>query len=499
MIYKSIDMLISYALNKKLIKNEDVTYCINRILALLNLDEYKCGDEKCKYDISIEEILSHFGDYAAKNNICGDNAVEKEIFETEIMDVFIKHPSEIIENFYKLYKESSKKATDYFYKLSKDSNYIKVDRIKKDIKWKTKTEYGYLDITVNLSKPEKDPKAIAQALKAKNSNYPKCLLCKENEGYKGRINHPARANHRVIPFELLKRTWYMQYSPYVYYNEHCIIFSKEHNPMVINKGVFETLLGLVKKMPHYTFGSNADLPIVGGSILTHEHFQGGRYEFPMERAVQKYKFKLKDYKKVDASILAWPMSVIRLKSKNIDELVNASDMILNKWRCYTDEDAFIYACTDGVKHNTITPIARKRNGFYEMDLVLRNNITTKDRPDGLYHPSPKLHHIKKENIGLIEVMGLAILPGRLKNEFEHLKECILNNDDISKYDDISKHYDWVNEFIKKYKVINKDNIDKIIQKETGLVFKEVLEDAGVYKSDDIGLSDFIKFIDNLNN
>lgn len=390
-------------------------------------------------------------------------------------------------------KEDPVKATDYFYKLSQDSNYIRRDRIAKDQKWVTKTEYGDLDITINLSKPEKDPKAIAAAKLMKQSGYPKCLLCRENEGYAGRVNHPARQNHRIINVEVNHHAWGFQYSPYVYYNEHCIVFNSSHIPMKIEKDTFAKLFSFVKQFPHYFVGSNADLPIVGGSILSHDHFQGGHYEFAMAKASVDRTFCVKGYEDVDAGIVKWPMSVIRLSGKDTDRIIELADHILRAWRSYTDEAAFIYAETDGEPHNTITPIARKRGENYELDLVLRNNITTKEHPLGVYHPHAKLHHIKKENIGLIEVMGLAVLPARLKEEMADLKKAILNGDDIAADPVLNIHADWVKEFSVKYDKITQDNIDSIIEEEIGYVFAEVLEDAGVYKLTEEGKQAFDRF------
>jgi len=391
---------------------------------------------------------------------------------------------------------STKCATDFYYKLSQDSNYIRRYRIKNDLKWITKTEYGDIDITINLSKPEKDPKAIAAALKMKSASYPKCLLCKENEGYAGRVNHPARQNHRIIPMVLGGDDFYLQYSPYVYYNEHCIVFNSEHTPMKIDRSAFEKLLDFIELFPHYFIGSNADLPIVGGSILTHEHFQGGNYEFAMAKAPIETQVKFSGFEDVEAGIVKWPMSVIRISSKSKEKLVDLADKILTAWRGYTDENSFIYAETDGEKHNTITPIARKRDGKFEFDLVLRNNITTDECPLGFYHPHPEYHHIKKENIGLIEVMGLAVLPSRLKNEMALLKDAMLQGKDISKIDAIASHKDWADMIMNKYD-ITADNCEEILQKEIGIVFTSILEQCGVYSRDEKGKKDFIKFIESV--
>ena len=403
-------------------------------------------------------------------------------------------PSQIQERFWKEYEKSPQDATAYYYKLSQDSDYIRRYRIKKDRKWTVDTEYGTLDITINLSKPEKDPKAIAAAGKAKSASYPKCQLCMENEGYAGRTNHPARENHRIIPIQIQGSKWGFQYSPYVYYNEHCIVFNGEHIPMKIDRKAFAKLFDFIKLFPHYFLGSNADLPIVGGSILSHDHFQGGNYTFAMAKAPIIENFTVAGYEDVTAGIVKWPLSVIRLQSADVERIIDLADHILNKWRGYTDEAAFIFAETDGTPHNTITPIARKRGDLYELDLTLRNNITTDEHPLGVYHPHAKLHHIKKENIGLIEVMGLAVLPARLKGEMELLKEYILEGKDIRSNEQIEKHADWVDEFLPNYPDVNADNIEHILEQEVGKVFCQVLEDAGVYKCTPEGLEAFHRFI-----
>ena len=435
-------------------------------------------------------------DYAVSNGLCEDSVVYRDLFDTKIMGLITPRPSNVISKFNSLYEKSPKCATDFYYKLSQDSNYIRRYRIKNDLKWITKTEYGDIDITINLSKPEKDPKAIAAALKMKSASYPKCLLCKENEGYAGRVNHPARQNHRIIPMVLGGDDFYLQYSPYVYYNEHCIVFNSEHTPMKIDRSAFEKLLDFIELFPHYFIGSNADLPIVGGSILTHEHFQGGNYEFAMAKAPIETQVKFSCFEDVEAGIVKWPMSVIRISSKSKERLVDLADKILTAWRGYTDENSFIYAETDGEKHNTITPIARMRNGKFEFDLVLRNNITTDECPLGFYHPHPEYHHIKKENIGLIEVMGLAVLPSRLKNEMALLKDAMLQGKDISKIDAIASHKDWADMIMNKYD-ITADNCEEILQKEIGIVFTSILEQCGVYSRDEKGKKDFIKFIESV--
>ncbi|MCR5023628.1 MAG: UDP-glucose--hexose-1-phosphate uridylyltransferase, partial [Lachnospiraceae bacterium] len=406
MIYNAISGLIKYGLRNGLIKEDDVIYTRNLLLDLLKLDSYEEPEKET--ETSLEVILDEILDHAYENGIIEDNGVTaRDLFDTKIMNCLTMRPSEVRSKFDTLYREDPKKATDWYYKFSCDTNYIRRDRIKKDIKWKTATEYGDLDITINLSKPEKDPKAIAAAGKAKASSYPKCQLCAENEGYAGRMDHPARENHRIIPVNIGGYDFFLQYSPYVYYNEHCIVFNKDHIPMKIDREAFKKLFGFIEKFPHYIIGSNADLPIVGGSILSHDHFQGGNYEFPMAGAKEDRVFTVKGYEDITCATLVWPLSVIRIKGKDPERLIDLSDYILKEWRGYTDEDAFIFAETDGVPHNTITPIVRKRNGLFEMDLALRNNITTPECPLGVYHPHNELHHIKKENIGLIEVMGLA--------------------------------------------------------------------------------------------
>lgn len=526
MIYKYIEALTEYALQTGLLHKEDKKYTINRLMELLELDEYAEAEdtsenktEELTVNSKLEEILSGILDYAQTNGLLeGDSIVYRDLFDTKLMGLLVPRPSEVIKTFRELYNENPEKATDYYYKLSQDSDYIRRYRIVKDMKWVTETEYGNMDITINLSKPEKDPKAIAEAKLKKQSGYPKCLLCVENEGYAGRVDHPARQNHRIMPITINEQAFAFQYSPYVYYNEHCIVLNREHTPMKIDKEAFVKLFDFVKLFPHYFVGSNADLPIVGGSILTHDHFQGGNYEFAMAKAAIEKEFTIKGYEKVQAGIVKWPMSVIRLRSENEKELIELGDTILKTWRGYTDEAAFVYAYSDSdgnlltdIKakesnstgaelepHNTITPIARKKNGMYEFDLVLRNNVATAEHPFGVYHPHKELHHIKKENIGLIEVMGLAVLPSRLKEEMESVKEVILTGRNISEEEDIFKHKEWINDFLPKYKEINAGNIDEILQQEIGLVFLKVLEHAGVYKRNGEGLKGFERFIEYLN-
>ncbi len=448
--------------------------------------------------MKLEDILAQIMDWAYENGVMQENSVVyRDLFDTKLMGALVPAPSVVIKKFRELYKESPKKATDFYYDFSCNTDYIRRYRIAKDRKWKAETEYGTLDITINLSKPEKDPKAIAAAKNAKQSAYPKCLLCKENEGYAGRINHPARQSHRIMPVEIDGKPWGFQYSPYVYYNEHCILFNKEHTPMKIDESAFRKLLDFIRQFPHYFIGSNADLPIVGGSILAHEHFQGGHYEFAMERAGIKKEITIPGFEQIEAGIVNWPMSVIRIRHTDAGLLVKAASHILESWRKYTDEDFFIYAQTDGEPHNTITPIARMRDGKYEFDLVLRNNITTKEHPLGVFHPHQELHHIKKENIGLIEVMGLAVLPARLKNEMKRLGEFIVAGKDISSDEELAKHADWVETFIGSYDSVTQENVEEILQKEIGEVFKKVLEHAGVYKNTKQGMEGFMRFISGL--
>lgn len=510
MIQENILRLTDYALATGLITQADKRYTINRLLELFGLEELT-DDVVDAYEKespmtqesaeeALEGILKQMTDYGVTQGMVPeDSIVYRDLFDTKLMGLLVPRPSEVQTMFRGLYNhQSPEAATDYYYKLSCDSDYIRRYRIKKDMKWTADTEFGQLDITINLSKPEKDPKAIAAAKLAKQSGYPKCLLCKENEGYAGRVNHPARQNHRIIPVTINGSNWYMQYSPYVYYNEHCIVFNGQHTPMKIERATFGKLLDFVKQFPHYFVGSNADLPIVGGSILSHDHFQGGHYEFAMAKAPIEKEITFAGFEDVKAGIVKWPMSVIRLSSPDTDRLIELADKILLAWRAYTDEESFVYAMTDGEPHNTITPIARKRGDSYELDLVLRNNITTEEHPLGVYHPHAKLHHIKKENIGLIEVMGLAVLPARLKDEMAKLAQAILSGDDIRSDEALEKHADWVEEFLPKYTEINADNIDTIIRTEIGLVFNEVLKDAGVYKCDDAGRAGFQRFIDSIN-
>ena len=496
MIYEAIKKLVTYGLETGLVPAEEKIYTTNLILDVLNLSDYEEPAEDYT-NVELEPVLAEMLDYAVANELIEDSITYKDLFDTRIMNCLMPRPSQVIKTFNDKYAQSPKEATDYYYKLSQDSDYIRRYRVCKDMRWLTSTEYGDIDITINLSKPEKDPKAIAAAKLAKQSGYPKCLLCVENEGYAGRTNHPARQNHRIIPITVNDSKWGFQYSPYVYYNEHCIVFNGEHTPMKIEKNTFIKLFDFVKLFPHYFLGSNADLPIVGGSILTHDHFQGGNYEFAMAKAPMLETFTVTGFEDIEAGIVKWPMSVIRLRANDTDRIIELADVILTKWRSYTDEAAYVYAETDGEPHNTITPIARFKDGKYELDLVLRNNITTEECPMGLYHPHEELHHIKKENIGLIEVMGLAVLPARLKGEMELLKEYILAGKDLTSNEELAKHADWANGFMKKYDTINADNIDQIVKDEIGIVFKKVLECAGVFKQTEDGLNAFHRFIQTL--
>ncbi len=510
MNFDAVKKLVAYALRTELIEKEDIIYAVNSLLIILGQDsaEFEIdeieklseGIDKAAIDDGtyLEGVLKELDDYAAANGLIeNDSVVYRDLFDTKLMGALTERPSAVIKKFNEKYAVSPEAATEYYYNFSRNTDYIRRYRISKDMKWTAETEYGDLDITINLSKPEKDPKAIAAARNAKQSGYPKCQLCWENEGYSGRVDHPARENHRIIPVTIQNSKWGFQYSPYVYYNEHCIVFNSRHIPMKIEHNTFCKLFDFVKQFPHYFVGSNADLPIVGGSILSHDHFQGGHYTFAMAKAPVERSFTVKGFEDVESGIVKWPMSVIRLSAKNSDRVIELADVILNKWRAYTDEAAFIFAETDGTPHNTITPIARKRGENYELDLVLRNNITTDEHPLGVYHPHAQLHHIKKENIGLIEVMGLAVLPARLKKEMADLKEAILNGADLRADEVLEKHADWVDQFKTKYDSINKDNIDEIIQKEIGEVFMHVLEDAGVYKRTPEGQAAFDRFVSSL--
>ena len=507
MIQENILDLVDYGLETGLVEPADKAYTINRLLELFEVDDIedavfeaqgkKPAMTQERAESVLEGILEEMMSYAYKNGIMKENSiVYKDLFDTKIMGCLVARPSEIRAKFQNLYENvSPQAATDYFYKLSCDSNYIRRQRIQKDQKWTTDTEYGTLDVTINLSKPEKDPKAIAAAKNARQSAYPKCQLCKENEGYAGRVNHPARQNHRIIPVTINNSEWFFQYSPYVYYNEHCIVFNSRHTPMKIERATFGKLLDFVTQFPHYFVGSNADLPIVGGSILSHDHFQGGHYTFAMAKAPIEKELSFEGFSDVKAGIVKWPMSVIRISGPDKERLIELADKILVTWRGYTDEAAFVFAETDGEPHNTITPIARRRGEDFELDLVLRNNITTEEHPLGVYHPHANLHHIKKENIGLIEVMGLAVLPARLKEEMAELADALVLGKDLHSTQTLSSHADWAEGFLPKYPSINKDNVMDILHDEIGIVFKDVLEDAGVYKCTDEGRTAFLRFIE----
>ena len=492
----AITKLVNYAVKNGLITEADRVYTVNRLLECLGLDEYEEPAEVTEEPLY--DILKAITDYAVEQGLTEDSVVYRDLFDTKIMGLLMPRPSEVIAHFDSLYQEDPKAATDWYYKLSCDSNYIRRDRIAKDKKWKHMTEYGEIDITINLSKPEKDPKAIAAAKTMKQSGYPKCLLCKENEGYAGRVNSPARQNHRIIPVTINDTPWMFQYSPYVYYNEHCIVFNSQHTPMAINRATFRKLLDFVIRFPHYFVGSNADLPIVGGSILTHDHFQGGNYTFAMATAPVEKAVTFCGFEDVEAGIVKWPMSVLRLRSADTDRLVELADKILLAWRGYTDETAFVFAETDGEPHNTITPIARKNGDVYELDLVLRNNITTEEHPLGVYHPHAELHHIKKENIGLIEVMGLAVLPARLKDELKAVAEALVEGKDLTADPLTSSHALWAEEIKVRHPELSADNVEEIVEQEVGVVFTKVLEDAGVFKRTAEGREAFLRFVKSVN-
>ena len=489
-----IKELVKYGMDRGLVDKEDEVYTINRLIELFNENEYAPSEGEVEFR-EIHLILEDMLAFAVEKGLVKDTIANKDIFDTKIMGMLTPPPSYVRKEFKERYDKDPKDATDYYYHFSRATNYIRDDRIAKDEKWTSETEFGLMDITINLSKPEKDPKDIAAQGAMKKSGYPACLLCRENEGYAGHLAHPARNNHRIIPITLCGEAYNLQYSPYVYYNEHCIIFNDKHTPMKIDRDAFAKIIDFVRQFPHYTAGSNADLPIVGGSILSHDHFQGGGYEFAMVRAPYEREFKIKDFPNVHAGTIKWPLSTIRLQSSSAEDIVDAADLILKAWRGYTDEDAFIYAETDGTPHNTITPIARMRGDLYELDLVLRNNITTDEFPAGVYHPHQEYHHIKRENIGLIEVMGLAVLPARLKKEMSVLEQAILNGEDLSAKPETESHKEWAEGWIKKYDDINADNIHRIVQNEIADVFSHVLEDAGVYKRTEEGISAFKRFTD----
>ncbi len=492
----AVNALLQYAIDTGLIENEDRVYACNRLLEIFALDELPAKDTPLAADAGLETILDALCDAAVARGLIDDNITARDLFDTKLMGALTPWPREVQAHFRALYAESSELATDWYYRFSQDTNYIRRDRIKKDLKWVYNGQYGPLDITINLSKPEKDPRAIAAARLAPQSGYPACLLCVENEGYAGRMNHPARQNHRLIPLTLDGQSWNMQYSPYVYYNEHCIVLCSEHRPMKVDIGSFRRLLDFVGQFPHYFLGSNADLPIVGGSILSHDHFQGGRYEFAMAKAPIETAVSFPGFEDVEAGIVRWPMSVLRLTGPDRERLALLADRILAAWRGYSDESVFVFAETEGQPHNTITPIARRRGENYQLDLVLRNNITTEEHPLGVFHPHAKLHHIKKENIGLIEVMGLAVLPSRLKQELNDLREAILAGRDLRADEELSKHADWVDELRSRYSFTS-ENTESILRDEVGRVFEEVLEDAGVFKRDAQGQAAFLRFVESV--
>ena len=493
MLFENIEKLVQYGIDTGLTPECERIYTRNLLLEMFHEDAWE-EVSVSEQEIVLEDVLKALLDEAVERGIIEDSIVYRDLFDTKLMNCLMPRPSQVQSEFAKRYEVSPEEATNYYYKLSQDSDYIRRYRVKKDRKWKVESPYGEIDITINLSKPEKDPKAIAAAKLAKQSSYPKCLLCVENEGYAGRVNHPARENHRIIPITVNDSAWGFQYSPYVYYNEHCIVFNGEHTPMKIEKATFVKLFDFVKLFPHYFLGSNADLPIVGGSILSHDHFQGGHYTFAMAKAEIEERVVVKGFEDVEIGIVKWPMSVLRLRGTDEVQLIELGDHILKAWRGYTDEDAFIYAETDGEPHNTITPIARKVGDTYELDLVLRNNITTEEHPLGVYHPHAEKHNIKKENIGLIEVMGLAVLPSRLKEEMEILAKYLVEGKDIRANEKIEKHADWAEGFIGQYDTITTENVMGILEREIGKVFVGVLEDAGVFKCTKEGREAFKRFI-----
>lgn len=491
-----INRLIQFALDKEMITKDECDYSVNLLLDLFDENDFEYEEINEHLPLATP-ILEKMLDHAVTKGLIEDNTTSRDLFDTKIMNCIMPRPHTVNEKFKQKYMVSPKVATDYYYKLSIASNYIRKSRTDKNIIWKKYVKYGNIEISINLSKPEKDPKEIAKAKLIKSSGYPKCLLCKENVGFSGDLNRAARQTHRIIPIELATGNYYLQYSPYVYYNEHCIVLNGQHTPMKIDRDTFAKLFDFIRQFPHYFVGSNADLPIVGGSILTHDHFQGGHYTFAMERAEMEKEFKVPGYEDVTAGIVHWPLSVIRIRHKDPERLIDLADHILKKWRNYTDPDAFIFEQTNGEPHNTITPIARRRGEEYELDLTLRNNITTEERPLGVYHPRPEYHHIKKENIGLIEVMGLAVLPSRLKKEMESLADCLVSGKDVSSVGGLEKHADWVKDFLPKYAEITQENVWDILKEEIGEVFVKVLEDAGVYKCTEEGRKAFERFINTL--
>ena len=496
MIYSAIEKLIDYAIKNDIITRDDVYVVRNGLIDALSLSDWQDRGSIWSGE-SIDELLSPIVEYAVLNEVIADTSNSRDLFDTKIMGIFTPMPREVISSFRNKYDKSQKEATDWYYDFSRKLNYVRAGRIEKDLRWTYESDYGTLDITINCSKPEKDPRDIAAARMQKATSYPKCQLCAENAGFAGHSTHPARQNLRPIPMTVGGDEWQLQYSPYGYYNEHCIVFNVEHIPMKIDDSVFGKLFDIVDYLPHYFVGSNADLPIVGGSILSHEHFQGGNYTFAMAKATVEREFELASYPEVKAGIVKWPMSVIRLSSTDSDAICRASSHVLKNWREYTDESAGIYAYTDGIPHNTITPIARKNGDVYECDLVLRNNITSEDRPLGVFHPNPSLHHIKKENIGLIEVMGLAVLPARLSKEIVLLQDSMLTGGDLDSAPELSSHAEWARDILKRYPDFSKENARTILEQEIGKVFLDVLMDAGVYKRDEVGLTAFMRFIKTL--
>ena len=496
MLYKNIKKLVEYGIRTGLTPECERIYTTNLLLELFKEDDYEDVSIEGE-ELDLEQILKELLDEAVARGLVEDSVVFRDLFDTKLMNCLLPRPAQVQKTFWEEYEKSPEAATAFFYKFSQDSDYIRRYRVKKDMKWKVDSPYGKIDITINLSKPEKDPKAIAAAGAAKASSYPKCQLCMENEGYAGRANHPARETHRIIPITINDSKWGFQYSPYVYYNEHCIVFNGQHVPMKIDRNAFIKLFDFVKQFPHYFLGSNADLPIVGGSILSHDHFQGGNYTFAMAKAPIEIPVTIPGYEDVEAGIVKWPLSVLRIRHADEKRLIDLADHVLQAWRGYTDEEAFIFAETEGTPHNTITPIARKKGDMYELDLTLRNNITTEEHPLGVYHPHAQYHNIKKENIGLIEVMGLAVLPSRLKEELEILADYMVEGGDIRSNEKIAKHADWVDSFLPKYDSITRDNVMDILKEETGIVFTHVLEDAGVYKCTEEGRRAFMRFIETL--
>ena len=501
MLNENIKKLVEYGIETGLTPECERIYTTNLLLEMFHEDSYEDVEvQKIPVDDDgegLEKVLSELLAEAVKRGIIEDSIGYRDLFDTKLMNCLLPRPAQVQKEFWEYYGHSPEEATAYYYKFSRDSDYIRRYRVKKDMKWKVDSPYGEIDITINLSKPEKDPKAIAAAKNAKNNSYPKCQLCMENEGYAGRLDHPARENHRIIPITINGGEWGFQYSPYLYYNAHCIVFNGQHIPMKIDRAAFTKLFDFVKQFPHYFLGSNADLPIVGGSILSHDHFQGGNYTFAMAKAPIEKEVTIPGYEDVECGIVKWPLSVLRIRHKDEKRLIELADHVLGAWRGYTDEAAFIYAETDGEPHNTITPIARKVGDVYELDLTLRNNITTEEHPLGVYHPHAQYHNIKKENIGLIEVMGLAVLPARLKEELEILADYLVEGKDIRSNEKIEKHADWVAGFLPKYSEISRENVMSILKEEVGQTFVHVLEDAGVYKCNEEGRKAFLRFIETL--